>query len=258
MDRTVQINIIVDGVYTDPDNNEVFFQDQTDTYGVRRLDTGATILASGTALTRISAGVYQYELTGLPASTNIEYVGHYVLEGSPIYRENVFNTGHDPTAEPSNELLDYTAFIRKWGLVNVSTAANKDQQSKKPDYPTIQEAFDWARDEIYTALRGGPYVIPLDFTPYSGVVPTDVREWALILAYAWIYETRGWDEKDRKGNKLMISMGKVYYQMGLVRGGVRQINAKVGVESDLYPVYSPGWFSREPDEQPYMGTVFTP
>jgi hypothetical protein len=36
------------------------------TYGIRRTDTGAVVVAAGTALTRVSAGVYEYEYADSP------------------------------------------------------------------------------------------------------------------------------------------------------------------------------------------------
>lgn len=53
--------IYISGVLADPDS--VTFSDPDNLYGVRRSDTLGIVVAAGTALTKVSTGVYTYTLT---------------------------------------------------------------------------------------------------------------------------------------------------------------------------------------------------
>ena len=56
------------GAVKDPDSQEVLLSDPTGTYGVKRNDTDATVVADATAMTRVSEGVYKY----VDASTSLD------------------------------------------------------------------------------------------------------------------------------------------------------------------------------------------
>ena len=55
------------------DLDSLKFQDSTGTYGLKRTDTGAVVIASGVDLTRLSEGVYQYVLTDPAADLIYDY-----------------------------------------------------------------------------------------------------------------------------------------------------------------------------------------
>ena len=75
--------IYLDGDLTDPES--IVLEDQTGTYGVRRLDTGEVVVAAGIAMTRIGAGIYKYVLEALPMQFTYEYWVKTELSGKTIY-----------------------------------------------------------------------------------------------------------------------------------------------------------------------------
>ena len=71
---TINFTFTVAGVPTDA--TSVVLRDAGNTFGVRRTDTGAAVVAAGTAMTRLSAGEYAHPFTD-PAA-NLTY--HYWVE----------------------------------------------------------------------------------------------------------------------------------------------------------------------------------
>ncbi len=55
--KTWQVN----GLLTNPDS--VVLRDPTGAFGIQRDDTGAAVVAAGTAMTQVATGVYEYTLT---------------------------------------------------------------------------------------------------------------------------------------------------------------------------------------------------
>lgn len=73
----------VDGVLTDV--TSVVLRDAADTFGVRRTDTLAVVVASGTALERVSQGVYEYTFADPAAGLTYNYWVEIVY-GGQTYR----------------------------------------------------------------------------------------------------------------------------------------------------------------------------
>ena len=59
------------------DATTVLLSDDGGAYGVKRLDTGAAVVADGTAMTKASTGEYRYEFTA-PA-LNLDYVAAFEI-----------------------------------------------------------------------------------------------------------------------------------------------------------------------------------
>jgi hypothetical protein len=78
----------VDGVLTDPDV-PIVMSDPTNAFGARRSDTLAVVVNNGTAMTRVSAGVYTYDLVAPPADgLTYEWWSEIVWQGVPIHLQN--------------------------------------------------------------------------------------------------------------------------------------------------------------------------
>jgi hypothetical protein len=68
---TVRFTIIVNGVLTDP--TSIVLSDPTGICGVKRNDTGAVVVAGGTAMAQVATGIYEHQFDdpelGLPTDT---------------------------------------------------------------------------------------------------------------------------------------------------------------------------------------------
>jgi hypothetical protein len=63
---TLRVQITIGGVLADVAGVTLSDAVSGAIYGVRRTDTGAVVVAAGTAMTRVSAGVYEYEYSDSP------------------------------------------------------------------------------------------------------------------------------------------------------------------------------------------------
>ena len=79
----ITLRSYTDGLPTDL--TSISLQDETGTYGLRRIDTQAVVVASGTALTRSALGVYTHTLTDPAADLDYEYVLRIVTGGNTYY-----------------------------------------------------------------------------------------------------------------------------------------------------------------------------
>ncbi len=77
---TITRTFTIGGVLTDM--TSVIFNDPTGTFGVKRLDTGATIVAAGVALTHISTGVYSYTFTDPAYNLTYDFWVEFVYLGN--------------------------------------------------------------------------------------------------------------------------------------------------------------------------------
>lgn len=80
---TINLRAYTDGVPTDL--TSIKLQDESGTYGLRRIDNQAVVVASGTALTRLALGVYQHSFTDPAASLDYEYVLRIITGGNTYY-----------------------------------------------------------------------------------------------------------------------------------------------------------------------------
>ncbi len=83
--RTIQFSFKYGGSLTDPDS--VVLSDEDGSYGIKRNDTGATVVSAGTAMTKTATGEYEYEFTE-PAS-GLTYTAWVksVYRGATYYTE---------------------------------------------------------------------------------------------------------------------------------------------------------------------------
>jgi hypothetical protein len=89
----------VDGVLTNVTTAKL--SDPTGTYGVKRNDTDAVVVADGTAMTNSSTGVYQYSFT------DVDDVG-YTAYAEFVYGGATYHIEVDLPARASSDVLDLT------------------------------------------------------------------------------------------------------------------------------------------------------
>jgi hypothetical protein len=91
-----------------------------------------------------------------------------------------------------------------------------------PDWNSVQDAFNWAADEVESSLRGGILAVPLSF---SGGIPPVVTEWNNVLAYWYLYSSRGLEESDKVGNRLKKMVNEVYLDIRFYRNGMKMFQS---------------------------------
>lgn len=90
MSLTIQEKFTIDGVLTDV--TSVVLSDPTATYGVKRNDTSAVVVADGTAMTKVSTGVYRHTFAEPAVGLTYTYWVEWVY-GGETYRDEHTVTG---------------------------------------------------------------------------------------------------------------------------------------------------------------------
>jgi hypothetical protein len=93
---TVSIKAYINGILADPDS--VVLADETNTYGIKRNDTGATIIPSGTTMVRISTGIYEYSFPDPANDLIYTYTTKITVCGQDYYETNILEG--PKTSEP--------------------------------------------------------------------------------------------------------------------------------------------------------------
>jgi len=216
------------------DVTSAVLRDPTNTFGLQRVGAGGPVLPAGTPMPRISAGYYKLTIDGdsnlMPGAT-YEYWVEWTVNGLTDRRQKFF-VAQPALADPISRYTSYDAFLRRWGTKNVREASEPDNKADEVNLQAVQDAFEFADEDIDDELRGGVVQVPLDFTPWDDFVPRKVRGWADSLAFGYLYEKRGWQEKKVLKNKVQPLVEKAYNEMQMVKNGLLQINAAPAVDSD--------------------------
>jgi len=103
MSLTIQEKFTIDGSLTDV--TSVLLSDPTATYGVKRNDTGAVVVADGTAMTKVSTGVYRHTFAEPAVGLTYTYWVEWVY-GGETYRDEHSITGTSASAGQVCTLTD--------------------------------------------------------------------------------------------------------------------------------------------------------
>lgn len=134
------------------------------------------------------------------------------------------------SGSPTALYWTWTQFVNRWGMKNIATSSNKDNTSAIPNYVACQDSFNYAADEIHNNLRGGLLAVPLDFSAFSTLplpasAPPTVSRWGMIIAYADLFDVRGWDDKSIVGNRMKRLLAQTYDDIALYKCGLNQLEA---------------------------------
>lgn len=118
--RTIRRNWKVDGVLTDVTTAKL--SDPTGAYGVKRDDNDAVVVADGTAMTKVSTGVYEYSFTDIVGIAYTAYV-EIVYDGATHHFEHDISaravdagleSDWDSLRAETADFLGYTRDDSKW------------------------------------------------------------------------------------------------------------------------------------------------
>jgi hypothetical protein len=225
--RNVKFRYNLNGVPTDV--TTAVLRDPTGAFGLRRVSNGAVVLPQNTAIPRISAGRYLLAVPGLTAGVQYEYWVEWTVGGETDRRQKFFTITSD--VDPVSRYTTYPRFIRKWGTKVVAEATQKESKALEPNLEVVQDAFEFADDEIDTELQGGVLKVPLDFTAWAGYIPAKVKNWADTLALAYAFETRGWQERKNERHRMVGLSQSVYQELQLYKNGLKQMNAATSADT---------------------------
>jgi hypothetical protein len=88
--KTIQQLFIIGGVPADV--TSIVLRDPSNTYGIRRTDTLAIVVAAGVSFTHVSTGVYSYQFTEPAAGLDYQYSIEWVYDGITHYKNQVLET----------------------------------------------------------------------------------------------------------------------------------------------------------------------
>lgn len=144
MARIVRKTFKVDGVPTNVTTAKL--SDPTGTYGVKRNDTNAVVVADNTSMTLVSTGTYQYEFTDLPGVSYTAYV-EFVYGGSTYH----FEVDFAAYAGSNSSVITYSNLVERVGhyLFGVESGFASDQLTKinyciKDGLERVYAAHEWS------------------------------------------------------------------------------------------------------------------
>ena len=165
--RFISKNWAVEGVLTNVSTAKL--SDPTGTYGVKRNDTSAVVVADGTAMTNASTGVYEYSFTDAVGIAYTAYV-EIVYAGATYY----FEVDLPARAATGTMVASYSSLLERVGhqLFGLRTGYSSDQTSDieqciKDGINRVYDAHDWSffrPVETITTVNGTTsYALPIAY-----------------------------------------------------------------------------------------------
>ena len=174
----IQTTIKLDGVLTDP--TSVKLSDPAGTYGVKRNDTDAVVVADAVAMTKVSTGVYRYEFTD-PAY-DLEYTAYIetVYSGETTWSPRTFDGPE--SGSPSTLENTYTHLVALLGdMVGLGRTPSGTDLTRvheaidagyrwvlyPPPAPGYEHSYEWSwlskEADLSLVASTGDYALPADF-----------------------------------------------------------------------------------------------
>lgn len=143
---TIKFDINIGGVATDP--TSIVFRDAGGTYGVKRQDTDASVVAMDTALTKLSKGRYAYTFADPAANLTYDYAIQYVYDGETFTEAKTIQGGKTST----NALYDLLPRIVPY--LNACPDAVIKQNLRQAMRDFARETWAFQEDITLTAVAG--------------------------------------------------------------------------------------------------------
>lgn len=149
----------VEGVLTNVTTAKL--SDPTGTYGVKRNDTNAVIVADGTAMTNTATGIYEYSFTDVEGVAYTAYVEF--VYGGATYR---FEVDLPARTDAGSMLASYSSLLERVGhfLFGIRSGFSTDQTSD------IEECIGDGLRDVYSAHKWSffrPTKIITTTSPYA-------------------------------------------------------------------------------------------
>lgn len=136
----VSITIKKNGVLADADSTPTL-ADAAGAFGIRRVSDGVVVVASGTAMTRQSLGVYTYDFASAVAGVVYEWSARAVIDSVPYYKQETASVA-ELTSTSYLTVTDADALAATLPLVTAWSAAGS--VAKAPALELASQRFDLA------------------------------------------------------------------------------------------------------------------
>lgn len=222
MTTYINLSVSVDGLLTDLATAPTL-EDAGGTYGVRRTDTGAVVVASGTSMTKLSQGTYQYSFADPATGLTYEYSFGYTVDGTSYNAArtmpsgtSTYNTLGIPTSSHYSSEAEVMRLLGEFAI-DVLT----EDWSQQDSSPVWNDILDTVDEEIDMYI-GQRYPSQMYSTPM-------LRRIATILAAHFLTQ--------RRGNPGVYAslVARQYETLEEIRKGQRLIRGKVPL-GNLAPV----------------------
>jgi hypothetical protein len=143
-DTVINLSAYTDGLLTDL--TSLTFSDEAATYGLKRTDTGATVLAAGASFPRLALGTYQKTFADPAASLTYEYTLKVVTGGTTYYYNRITLAGtisHILTIPTSSHYSSQSEVARQLGNMAIQLMMEDwESNDTSPVWDDILEEVD--------------------------------------------------------------------------------------------------------------------
>lgn len=255
---TIQFQFEIDGVATNV--TSAVLSDITGTYGVKRDDTDAVVVADGTAMTNVGVGQYEYSFTAPANALTYTWVVEYVYDGTTYYDSTTYT---DSTKAVS--LGEAKAQLRITGTtddtlinryIDVATAWAEAYTNRKfltatctdylDDWPkiirpkwspllTVSSLKYYDTNNVEQTWGASNYQVEIDTEP-GRIAPVTNVDWPelydmmnpITLTYTAGYGTEASDVPQHYRNGILMLVGHLYEN--------REASAEVAINTVPYGV----------------------
>jgi hypothetical protein len=194
---TLETTFRVDGTLTNP--TSVVMSDPTNTYGVRRQDTQAVVVANNTAMTNVSTGVYRHTFTAPAAGLTYEWYVEVVYNGITYHSEKEF-VDKDPYA---GTYWTWTGIKNEIGQVNAEIVSQLDNDVTTADMARVAVDGEIADAVVNRRARLGGYTVPIADTIQDFLL---VRRAANLYASFLLARHRQWFDRTGPEQEKLVGL----------------------------------------------------
>lgn len=182
---------------TDPDS--IVLQDSTNSWGAIRIDTGATVVAVGTAMSRLSAGVYQYAFSDPAPSLSYKWSVKYSYQGFTGFA--VFTSNFGGVTMALGSIITQASVAAWMGALNLGILTTQDPSSITINPIVLQAAINSAESRVYSVLGqlrcsvgtffqipltvGGLPILSVPASISLGIIQTAAHQYCGFLLNKW-------------------------------------------------------------------------
>lgn len=209
--KTLEIKFKVDGVLTNA--TSALLSDPTGTFGVKRNDTNAVVVADGTAMTNAATGIYRYTFTKPADGLTYTWWAEILYAGSTYRFERLFEDS--PTAD-TWYYSDRTGVLTVQDVANITVVWDQDNDGTEDiglmtsDGVTADGYIDLALVNLGRTIGANDHAV--DVTAASAYIVSALRDISnhLTVWYGWHH--RGGIERVAKPNEIsgLMSGYKAY------------------------------------------------
>jgi hypothetical protein len=154
-DVTLELKFRISGTLTNA--TSVLLSDPDGVYGVKRLDTDATVVADGTAMTNVNTGIYRYTFTAPATGLEYSWWAEVLHEGTTYRFEREYT---DLASYAEWHYADYGAVADILGTSDLTIIADPDNDGAV-NYDLVQRAGEHADALMDAKFAAAGFTVPL-------------------------------------------------------------------------------------------------